>query len=77
MQEEVRLTGETRALYVALMAVINSHSSPRKAARTAINAIEAEIVKELNKPGQPESWVDGLHDLHKRLVLILNEQYPD
>jgi hypothetical protein len=77
MQEEMRLTGEIRALYVALMAVIQSHPSPKKAANTARNAIEAEIVQEMNKPGQPEGWVDGQHDLQKLLNEILNDKYPD
>lgn len=77
MQEEMRLSGEIRALYIALMAVIASHPSPKKAATTARNAIEAEIVQEMNKPGQPESWVDGQHDLQKRLNDIFQEKYPD
>lgn len=77
MQEELRITGEVRALYVALMAVIESHPAPKSAAATARDAIETEIVQEMNRPGQPESWVSGLHDLQKRLNEILREKYPD
>lgn len=77
MNEELRLTGETRALYVALMAVIASHPSPKRAAQTARHAIETEIVQEMHKPGQPEAWVDGLHDLQRRLTQILNDKYPN
>lgn len=75
MEEELRLTGETRALYTALMAVISSHPEPSKAAKRALYAIEDEIVGTLNRSGVPEPWLGGMQDLQARLSSIFADKY--
>lgn len=75
MQEELRLTGETRALYVALMAVISAHHNPFQASKLALAAIEKELVNVLYQKGMPDPWVNGIQDLQNRLSEILESEY--
>ena len=75
LPKELRDSGGERALYVALVAVIESHPDQRRAARTASNAIESLIVEMLHKPGTPEHWLEGMQECQRLWAQIVADKY--
>lgn len=77
LASELRDTGGQRALYVALIAAIEAHPRPARAARAAHSAIERELVSQLNQRGAPQPWLDALLEMQNRLATTLRDRWPD
>ena len=75
LPKELNDSGAQRALYIALIAVIDAHHDSKRAAKTATNAIESLIVETINKPGTPEHWLAGMQDLQRLWSQIVAGKY--
>ena len=74
LPKQLRDAGEQRALYIALIAVIDSHHDPRRAAIDASSAIESLIVEMMHKPGTPEHWLEGMHECQRLWVQVVDDK---
>ena len=75
LPKELNDSGGQRALYIALIVVIDAHHDSKQAAKTATNAIESLIVETINKPGTPEHWLAGMQDLQRLWSQIVADKY--
>lgn len=73
---ELRDSGGQRALYLALIAVLESHPQPARAKSRALAAIEIELVPLLHRRDTPAAWLEAFQDMQGRLATILDDRWP-
>ena len=75
--DDLRLTGHVRALYVALIAAIDAHPHPASIAALVHSAIEHEIAQALPEKVPHDEWIAGMQEMQLRLAEMLLDKYGE
>lgn len=75
--DELKDSGGQNAIWLALNAAIRSHPNPQRAARAALDAVEAEKVRQLNSSENLSEWGAGFDEAHEALLRLLKPVADD
>ena len=69
--------GGQKALYTALLAAIRANTQPSRAVKSALSAVEYELVELLNTPQQFGEYLSAYQDMHEQLKKYLRAQFDE
>jgi hypothetical protein len=77
MIDELKDSGGQRALYTALLGALRASDDPSRASKSALQAVERELVELLNTPQQFAAWLPAFQDMHEQLKKYLRAEFGE